>query len=98
MPVHTRPPVGGGHALGEHGFAHRAQRLVAVAVVPFGTFHEHRGAHVVAGGQVALDVIAQVARARRVPKMVVRVDDGPLRFQYRLLVQGQPVQVRGGQD
>ena len=54
--------------------------------------------HVVAGGQVALDVIAQVARARRVPKMVVRVDDGPLRFQNRLLVQGQPVEVRGGQD
>ena len=95
----AHPPAGGGgHALGEYGFAHRAQRLVAIAVVPFGTLHEHRGAHVVAGGQVALDVIAQVARARRVPKMVVRVDDGPLRFQNRLLVQGQPVEVRGGQD
>ena len=48
-----------------------------------------------AGGQVALDVIAQVARARRAPKVVVRIDDGPLRFQYRLLVQGQPVKIRG---
>jgi hypothetical protein len=53
--------------------------------------HEHRRTDCVATVDVGQELAEQVAVARQVPEVVVRVDDRQIRLQRLLGVQGKPL-------
>ena len=77
------------------GLADRAQFLGAVGTVEGARLHQHGGAHVVAAADVGQDLIEQVAPARAVPQVVVRVDDALRGVEDLLLARGQPILADG---
>ena len=80
--------------------AERAQFGRPVGAIHLAAFEKHRGADVVAAAQILDQVVQQIAVARPVPQMVVRVDDRAVGFERGFLGGGEPVladrQMAGG--
>ena len=83
----------GGDALHELRLAHDTELFRTVRPIHRGALDEH-GLTDVVRVRVLKQLLQQVAVARAIPQMVVRVDDGQLRLQHCLVGQRQPVGAR----
>ena len=83
----------GGDALHELRLAHDTELFRTVRPIHRGALDED-GLTDVVRVRVLEQLIQQVAVARAIPQMVVRVDDGQLRLQHGLVGQRQPVGAR----
>ena len=80
----------GRNALHELGLADHSELFRTVGPIHRGALDKDGLAHAVLPG-VLEQVLEEVTVARAVPQVVVRVDDRQLRFEGRLVGQGQPV-------
>src|SRR5205085_10385011 len=71
--------------------AERAKFRRPLGAVHLAAFEEDRGADVMTAVQILQEIVEQIAVARAVPQVMVRVDDWPVGLERRLLRRGEPV-------
>ena len=79
------------HTGDKRRLAKRAQFGRPFGAVHLAAFEEHRGADVVAAAQILDQIVQQIAVARPVPQMMVRIDDRAIGFERGFLGGGEPV-------
>ena len=80
----------------ELGLAERFQLLRAVGAVHLAAFHEAGRDDVVAAAEIGQQILEQVAVARPVPQMMVRIDDRQIGFEDLLAALVEPIRPHGG--
>src|SRR5438105_15745167 len=85
----------GCHAVDELGFAYRAHFDRSGGARHGARLHEHGGEDVVAAARIRQQFVEQIAPARPVPEMMMRIDDRQIGLEDRLLAPVEPIPADG---